>query len=699
MRIDFGSLAFNVNVNGKVGGTPSWGTAIVYQTADNKIKEDIAKDILIGMIYNKIDCTSHELSLPLGKGGHIYYGDEDFSTNLAPSVPYLAAKFEKTYINGMFIGKPFILLVMKDGYEAHNGRLQLKYSPKITWGSYANQEFFNEAFKILGISPDAPFICYDIEVYDQDALHFRCAYKEKEYKFKDKKEYDEFITNAIQSDENIVPLVTNNSIIEINAQTIFYGAPGTGKSHAINEQIKGESVIRTTFHPDSDYSTFVGAYKPTTKEVELRDVSGHKIVENGNVVTEDRIIYEFVDQAFLQAYIKAWKFYAENEDYPQKQYLVIEEINRGNCAQIFGDLFQLLDRNQWGFSEYPINADKDMKKQLKKAFNGLSINNPSIINSYYKGRNVIQEVFNGDILILPNNLFIWATMNTSDQSLFPIDSAFKRRWDWQYMPIAQGRDKEGNELQWIIDVDGNKYSWWSFIEKINTQIGEATQSEDKKLGFFFCKANNGVISPETFVGKVVFYLWNDVFKDYGFEGSIFKDADNSELSFNKFYKADVKGNAIVQKDRVELFLNNLGVELIENRQEEEPEEDEDGNNSTSTTRDYTKYSINGVGRFGKNLLASECVKEYIKLYPLMTADEVLANWKSLGNIVPHFIESVEEHNLRKDKKDRIRYVEIKCGDTYVYVEKNGYGSNGKAQMLMDAVNQKGWGLTIERHNA
>lgn len=491
--------------------------------------------------------------------------------------------------------------------------------------------------------------------------------------------------------------VSKNSKPQKNQQ-IYYGAPGTGKSHSINEQIEGESVIRTTFHPDSDYSTFVGAYKPTTKEVEMRDLSGHKVVENGEVVKENRIIYEFVDQAFLQAYVKAWKFFAENENEPKNQFLVIEEINRGNCAQIFGDLFQLLDRNQWGFSDYPINADKDMKKQLKKAFNGLSINNPSTINSYYKGRNVIQEVFNGDILILPNNLFIWATMNTSDQSLFPIDSAFKRRWDWQYMPIAQGRDKEGNELQWTIDVDGNKYSWWSFIEKINTQIGEATQSEDKKLGFFFCKANNGVISPETFVGKVVFYLWNDVFKDYGFEGSIFRDADNSELSFNKFYKADAKGNAIVQKDKVELFLNNLGVELIENRQEEE-QEDEDGNNSTSTTRDYTKYSINGVGRFGKNLLASECVKEYIKLNPAMTADEVLANWKSLGNIVPHFIESVEEHTARTDKKDRTRYVEIKCGDTYVYVEKNGYGSNGKAQKLMDAVNQKGWGLTIERHSA
>ncbi|MBQ0120261.1 MAG: AAA family ATPase [Bacteroidales bacterium] len=396
--------------------------------------------------------------------------------------------------------------------------------------------------------------------------------------------FDVWITNVQQpyfddkedSVEIIAPPLSSGSSL----QQIYYGAPGTGKSHSINEQTEGESVIRTTFHPDSDYSTFVGAYKPTTKQITLRDMSGHPILEDGVVLKEDRIVYEFVDQAFLQAYVKAWKFFAENNDATQNQYLIIEEINRGNCAQIFGDLFQLLDRNEWGFSDYPINADKDMKKQLKKAFTGLEIKNKQSINGHYKGRDVVKEVLEGDILLLPSNLYIWATMNTSDQSLFPIDSAFKRRWDWQYMPIAQGRDEAGKELAWIIDVNGSKYSWWSFLEKINAQIGEATQSEDKKLGFFFCKAKDGVITPETFVGKVVFYLWNDVFKDYGFEGSIFKDKDGTELSFNKFYAADLKGNAVVQKDKVELFLNNLGVELVEegfdvdNEDGEEYEEDE-----------------------------------------------------------------------------------------------------------------------------
>lgn len=366
-------------------------------------------------------------------------------------------------------------------------------------------------------------------------------------------------------------------------QIIFYGAPGTGKSYTINETTKDESVIRTTFHPDSDYSTFVGAYKPTTIQVAMRDVSGHKIIEGGKEVKEDRIVYEFVNQAFLQAYIQAWKCYAETAENtePQKQYLIIEEINRGNCAQVFGDLFQLLDRNSTGFSDYPIYTDTDMKKQLCKAFDGLSIPQSERINNLYNGRQITEQVLKGEILLLPDNLYIWATMNTSDQSLFPVDSAFKRRWEWQYMPIGKGYDDNGNELNWKISVGTNEYDWWSFIEKINLQIGSTTNSEDKKLGFFFCKAENGYISAETFVGKVIFYLWNDVFKDYGFDGTIFKDTDGGTLSFDKFYKADRNGKAIVQNEKIDLFLNNLGVEIIN---EEEKEEDEKADQSGTYTK-------------------------------------------------------------------------------------------------------------------
>ena len=486
-------------------------------------------------------------------------------------------------------------------------------------------------------------------------------------------------------------------------QQIYYGAPGTGKSHTINEQTEGESVIRTTFHPDSDYSTFVGAYKPTMGLLPICDELGQPMKIGSTILYKEQIIYEFVDQAFLQAYVQAWKFYAENSDTAKKQYLIIEEINRGNCAQIFGHLSHILDRNDTGFYVYTITADKDMKKQLAKAFKKdgatITIPNAEKINALYKGKDIVSKVLFGDILVLPNNLYIWATMNTSDQSLFPIDSAFKRRWEWQYMPIGKGYDKNGQEIQWAVEGATKKFSWWSFLEKINAQIGEATQSEDKKLGFFFCKATDGVISAEKFVGKVIFYLWNDVFKNNGFEGPIFKDIDGTELSFAKFYKSDMKGDAIVQKDKVELFLTNLGVEEYKdgNMPSEEPEEDEDGNQTSSPSigRDYTKFSINGVGNYAKNNLAAECVKKYIELNPTKTAEEVLNDWRSLGNIVPHFIESKEQYDARTDNSKRSH--EIACGGAVIYVAHNGYGNNGKVLVLMEAVNQKDWGITIQKN--
>lgn len=372
---------------------------------------------------------------------------------------------------------------------------------------------------------------------------------------------------------------TPTNYISGKLQQIYYGAPGTGKSHIINEQVCNESVIRTTFHPDSDYSTFVGCYKPTTKTVKMRDLSGNVIKDdNGEPLTEDRIVYEFVEQAFLQAYIQAWKFYDRDNEEVEKQFLVIEEINRGNCAQIFGDLFQLLDRNMWGFSDYPIKADNDMSKQLAKAFSLLEISQErkDRINACYKGgKDIVQQVLSGEILLLPDNFYIWATMNTSDQSLFPIDSAFKRRWDWQYMPISKGREN-GKDMNWSIVAKENEYDWWSFLSKINEQIGSTTNSEDKKLGFFFCKAVNGKISAETFVGKVIFYLWNDVFKDFGFDNTIFNDEDGGTLSFDKFYATDDKGKVIVRKDKIEKFLENLGVDAVEEAEDVDEKEPSDG---------------------------------------------------------------------------------------------------------------------------
>ena len=483
----------------------------------------------------------------------------------------------------------------------------------------------------------------------------------------------------------------------LSLQQIYYGAPGTGKSKAIKDLTFGESVIRTTFHPDSDYASFVGTYKPITEEVDLRDCYGKKVIddETKEVVKEERIAYKFIPQAFLEAYVKAWKKLGRKKegnsdknynrihpallDTPEiftknkaskKQYLIIEEINRGNCAQIFGDLFQLLDRNKYGFSDYPIVADKDMQKYLEKEFAGWEITNKDEINQLYGEANMVNLIMKGERLVLPSNLYIWATMNTSDQSLFPIDSAFKRRWDWKYVPIREGRDKETNApLNWYINTGDKQYKWWSFISKVNELIGSLTNSEDKKLGYFFCKAKDGEIDADLFVSKVIFYLWNDVFKDYGFDDKDFQDEEGKILSFDRFYE-DKNGTTCVDIANVELFLENLGVdEFIPEKGEEEENIDAAPSNNETKGNDNTKYKLNGSKPLGKGELGISIIKQYLNEHPEMKYSEIKEtfpdtmlgkNLKLIGLIVTRQeIDNTVEGNKKRAygfyKKDRKFY--------------------------------------------
>ena len=498
---------------------------------------------------------------------------------------------------------------------------------------------------------------------------------------------NELIRKGISTDS----FSTENSLLKAaGLQQIYYGAPGTGKSKAIKDLTFGESVIRTTFHPDSDYASFVGTYKPITEEVDLRDCYGKKVIDDDTkeVVKEERIAYKFIPQAFLEAYVKAWKKLGSGK----KQYLIIEEINRGNCAQIFGDLFQLLDRNEYGFSDYPIVADKDMQKYLEKEFEGWEITNKDKINQLYGEANMVNLIMKGERLVLPSNLYIWATMNTSDQSLFPIDSAFKRRWDWKYVPIREGRDKETNApLNWYINTGDKQYKWWSFICKVNELIGSLTNSEDKKLGYFFCKAKDGEIDADLFVSKVIFYLWNDVFKDYGFDNKDFQDEEGKILSFDRFYE-DKNGKTNVDIAIVELFLENLGVEEYISEEREE-EENIDAEEEEKNGKNHFKYTINGSSQqYAKRILAAKLVEEYIKMNPDLSPNQVVNNWKSLGDIVPHFVETEEEFKSRTDKP---RVEKIKCQNGYVYVSNNGWGGIAKMHELMDAVNKQNWNLYIQ----
>ena len=280
---------------------------------------------------------------------------------------------------------------------------------------------------------------------------------------------------------------------------IYFGAPGTGKSYQITEDLKDVDLIfqkRVTFHPEYDNASFVGGYMPIT------DINGN-------------IKYEFIPQIFTNIYVEAC-----NDPFHQ-YYLILEEINRGNCAEIFGELFQLLDRNE----NYKITPSNELVKYLKN----------NISNSEY---------YSDDKMLLPDNLSILATMNTSDQSLFPMDSAFKRRWEWEYIPINYNTDSKINKsASFKIQVGKDFIDWISFINSVNKKIQRNPNlGMDKCIGNYFIEPDsNNIITLDKFIYKVIFYLWNDVFKDEP-NDSIF-----GNYTYENFFPLESEGEQLVRK--------------------------------------------------------------------------------------------------------------------------------------------------------
>ncbi len=283
---------------------------------------------------------------------------------------------------------------------------------------------------------------------------------------------------------------------------------------------------------------------------------------------------------------------------------MIEEINRGNCAQIFGDLFQLLDRNNMGCSSYAISADEDIAQFLRedeKGFGKLNEEQKNTISAFVLKKDsgveehIGSEILNGSKLLLPPNLRIWATMNTSDQSLFPIDSAFKRRWNWEYMPIEYDpTDKNtGERLAWKLEVRGKMYYWGDFLAYINPRILKLTMSEDKQMGYFFAKPDKrgsdgrlDIISEKVFVNKVLFYLWTDVFKDYDLteEPFVYENETNKAKTpyrFTDFFPVE-------NNDMLARFVNGMGLPVVGEQSEEINDETTDG-----TKVSLGKFKVNG----------------------------------------------------------------------------------------------------------
>lgn len=322
--------------------------------------------------------------------------------------------------------------------------------------------------------------------------------------------YLEHITNnnlEIIKDNNLFKLISkgkdiNSSPLKKTEQKIYYGAPGTGKSYKVDNEINKLSpnfYERITFHPEFDHASFVGSYKPKSE----KDEDGKDVIK-----------YQFVPQAFTNIYERAWS------DSNNQYYLIIEEINRGNCAEIFGDIFQLLDRK----SNYTVSPSNEMKSHIIEK-----------LGAEHEGIKMG--------LKLPPNLTLYATMNTSDQSLFPMDSAFKRRWDWEYIPICYDDIPENESYGYnVIFDDKNSFKWLDFIKNVNAIIkSNPNLGMDKCIGNYFIKSDSKVIPLKEFINKAIFYLWNDVFKDE--DDSIFEKG----TSYEDFFPIDTRGKDEVIK--------------------------------------------------------------------------------------------------------------------------------------------------------
>ena len=253
---------------------------------------------------------------------------------------------------------------------------------------------------------------------------------------------------------------------DLKRNIIYFGAPGTGKSYNLNKDKGDMDYERVTFHPDYSYANFVGTYKPVPKE--------------------ESITYTYVPGPFMRSLVKAYKN-------PEKPFLlIIEEINRSNVAAVFGDVFQLLDRNEEHVSMYPVNATEDMKKYIKSEL-----------------KEDIEEI------TLPSNLFIWATMNSADQGVFPMDTAFKRRWDFKYFSINTNEELIENTRTFI---NGEEISWNNLRKQINEELLSYKINEDKLMGPFFAfnEFMNETIPEETFKdifkNKIIMYLFEDAAK-------------------------------------------------------------------------------------------------------------------------------------------------------------------------------------------
>lgn len=392
-----------------------------------------------------------------------------------------------------------------------------------------------------------------------DVLLEKCNLKYHEKSFdeidediKTREEYALYLATDLSNKETDQVSEFSRKVITDPHQRIFFGAPGTGKSFNLkNEALEKfpTTYERVTFHPNFMYGNFIGAYKPFPVKL-MKDKDTVLTDEFGN--EKEQITYKYVPGALMRVLVKALLNPEENF------LLLIEEINRANVTAVFGDFFQLLDRDGiTGESEYPITTSEEVKKYLSEEFEGIDEKTKNYINS--KLGNDYEH------LILPSNLYIWATMNSADQGVMPMDTAFKRRWDFEYIGVDDNSEQIMGLYPFKISAD-KMMTWNEFRIQVNDRLSKCRVPEDKLLGpYFISKSILSKSNPEELAkvikNKVLMYIYEDAGKPYRQNlfvsekattfSNLCKNFDENGLAI--FKESLVLNDDIVQND------NNLNV--------------------------------------------------------------------------------------------------------------------------------------------
>ena len=566
MRLDQGSLIFSP----QNGECPSWETALG-QSRDSKddmppyyFKAEGYENILKGMFFNSIPLA--KTSCILGKKKILVKASESYQNPEYHEIQ-LASKFESIVIHYQgkaktFDKAPIILLLTKiqDINKSHYRRRSIKYSPHTTYDTIKNQESFEKIQQYY----NQRLMCYGIFVEHFDTLHLYCVDADNnDYNYSNLKlpqtEWTDWVDwerkerNKIQ---NVIPAKSSlegKQLQNSPTQIIYYGVPGCGKSYEVNKKINEEDLkgiedkefhkVRCVFHPEYSNADFVGQIYPYVKP------------DNGGVE------YRFKPGPFTEIIRRAYL----NPTEPF--FLIIEEINRGNAAAIFGEMFQLLDRIEpgdspdtsteniydVGWSAYGVNND-DVNAYIRQ--NTITNANEITYAEFVTYNNQIKFSLNTAIR-LPPNLSVYGTMNTSDQNVFTMDNAFQRRFQSKMI-----RNNLTDTNQYNLRIGDTEVCWGDFRKWINKKIlapeTGLVKAEDKCLGGWFIKGKkNGNIPKDEFAEKVLKYLWNDVFKRHVAE-SVFNKEVHSLMSLiesfesNAGFAAFEKAFALTDEDEKEL---------------------------------------------------------------------------------------------------------------------------------------------------